>query len=61
MASRTIAAVQLARSLKKIASSVRPAWLLPAAAIWPARHAIIYPSLMSLVGRRWNDAPGAET
>jgi hypothetical protein len=26
------------------------------AAIWPARYAIIYPSLMSLVERRWRDA-----
>ncbi len=31
------------------------------AAIWPARHAIIYPSLMSLVERHWNAAPRAET
>jgi len=26
------------------------------AAIWPARHAIIYPSLMAVVERRWNAA-----
>jgi hypothetical protein len=31
------------------------------AAIWPARHAIIYPSLMAVVERRWIAVPRAET